>query len=235
MRDQQWDGGRRLTPQVTLDTGHGKHDLVLVLVGDLLAAPAPVIVAAELKNVRSQVVTLKDQVLDNEVDHRVLVLNTRNGDVADVLEERREDDIGQVLDQVRLELSLAVLVVAEIEEELVHGLAETLVERVLVELVNVELELVKNAVSVVAVAVAEEKVALVVELVPLISGSVLEDKALLLQATTDVGVDLLEPVLELWVAVGVAVDLVDRVEHVVEGGAVGETFDDGLQINQHWL
>lgn len=51
-----------------------------------------------------------------------------------------------------------------------------------------------------------------VELVPLLVGLVLEDIALLLQAFADEGVELAEEALELWVVVGVAVDLVDRLE-----------------------
>lgn len=58
---------------------------------------------------------------------------------------------------------------------------------------------------------------------------------MLLQTTADEGVELLEPVLELRIAVGITVDLVDRIEKVIEGGVVGEALDNGLYICQHWL
>lgn len=51
---------------------------------------------------------------------------------------------------------------------------------------------------------------------------------MLLQTFADEGVELAEEALELWVVVGVAVDLVDRLEEVVEGGVVGESFQKGL-------
>lgn len=136
---------------------------------------------------------------------------------------------------MRLELSLSVLVLTEVEEELLDSIAEGNVLLVLVELINVEFELVGNSVGVVAVAVAEKELALVVELVPLLGGLVLKDVALLLETLANVLVHVGEPTLELRVVVSIAVDDVDRVEHVVEGGAIGEALDEGLEVCQHLL
>ena len=214
--------------EIALDAGDRQHDLVLVAVLDLLATPAPVVVAAELEDVGSKVVTLNDKVLHDGIHHGVRVLNTRDGNVADVLEEGREDDISQVLDQVRLELGLAVGVVSEVVEELVHRLGESLVLRVVVKLLGEELNLVSDLVGVVPVAVAEQELALVVELVPLGVGVILDDVTLLLQAAADEPVHVGEPALELGVLLGIAVDLVDRVGEVVERGGVGETLEKSL-------
>jgi hypothetical protein len=112
--------------QIGLDAGDGQHDLVLVLVLDALAAPAPIVVAAELEKVRCEVVTLQDEVLNDDIGLAVGVLNAWDGYVADVLEEGGKEDFSQVLDQVRLEGGLPVLVVAQIEEELTYVLAEAL-------------------------------------------------------------------------------------------------------------
>lgn len=221
--------------KVALDARDGKHDLVLVLAGDGLAAPAPVVVAAKLQDVGSEVVTLENEVLDNGIHHGIRVLDTRNRNVTNGLEDTGENDISQVLDKMRLELSLSVLVLTKVEEELLNSIAEGNVLLVLVELVNVEFELIGNSVGVVAVAVAEEELALVVELVPLLSGLVLKNVALLLETLANVLVHVSEPTLELRVVVSIAVDDVDRVEHVVEGGAVGEALDEGLEVCQHLL
>lgn len=156
------------TPQITLDTRHSKHDLIFVLAGNLLASPAPVIVTAKFEDIGGKVVTLENEVFDNDIDHGVLELDTWDRDVANVLEESREDDVGQVLDQMGLELSVTVLVIAKVEEQLVDGLAECLVLRILIELVDIELGLVQNAVGVVPVPLAKEEVALVVDGVPLV-------------------------------------------------------------------
>lgn len=72
--------------KVALDARDGKHDLVLVLAGNRLAAPAPVVVAAELQDVGSEVVTLKNKVLDNGIHHGIRVLDTGDGDVTNGLE-----------------------------------------------------------------------------------------------------------------------------------------------------
>lgn len=61
----------------------------------------------------------------------------------------------------------------------------------------------------VAVAIAEQEVAVVVELVPLVVGSILENVSLLFQATADETIKISEPILEFWIVIGVTVDLVD--------------------------
>jgi hypothetical protein len=63
---------------------------------------------------------------------------------------------------MRLESWLSVLVVAEISEQLLQSKAETLVLRILVELVGKELDLINNAVGVVAATVAEKEVSTIV-------------------------------------------------------------------------
>lgn len=83
----------RLTSKIGLDTRNRHHDLVLVLVCNLLATPAEVVVGAELKHVRGKVVTLENQVLDDSIHHRILVFDTWDGNVAHVLEEGWDDDL----------------------------------------------------------------------------------------------------------------------------------------------
>lgn len=223
------------TPQVHLNARDRHHDLVLVLALDRLAAPAEKVVAAELEYVGRQVVSLDDQVLNDGIGHGVRILNARNGHVADVLEDTGEDDLAKILEQVRLEGWLALLVVSEIGEQLLDRSRERRVVRIGVELFADELELIQNTVGVVAVAIAKQEVALVVQTVGLLVGLFLHDVALLLQCFSDVAVEVLEEVLQFGVLFGITVDLVDRVEQVIRGGAVGETLEQDLQVHQYGL
>jgi len=157
----------------------------------------------EFENVGHEVITLNDQVLNNSIDLRVTVLNSGNGYISDALKCGRDDDLAKVLEQMRLESGLSVLVIAEISEQLLHSQAELLVLWVLVELVCEELDLIDNTVGVVAVTVTEKEVSTVVELVPLVGSGILHDVTLLLQDLSDISVNVLKPVLELWVLVGI--------------------------------
>lgn len=131
-----------------------------------------------------------------------------------------------------LEGGLAIIISAQVLEQLVHGGSESLVLRVSVELLAQELELVNDAVGVVLVAVAEEEVAVVVQAVPLLGRLVLENVALLLKALAEELIGILEEALELWVAIGIGVDLVDGVDEVVERGAIGKAFQESLEVCQ---
>lgn len=164
--------------KISLDASGRDHDLVVMLVADLLATPAEVVVTAKLESIGHQIVALNAQVLDNNIDHRVRNLDARNGDVADILEESRQDDVGQVLDKMFLELGLAILVVAELLEQALGGETELLVLRILIKLLAEELDLVKNAVGVIAIAVTEQEAALVIELIPLLGAGRLKNVAL---------------------------------------------------------
>lgn len=135
---------------------------------------------------------------------------------------------------MRLELRLAVLVVSEILEQLIDGFRERLVLWILIELLSDEFELLYNPVGVILVALAEEESALVVEPVAFFGGGVLNDIALLLQAAADILVEIFEPLLELWVALGILVNLIERVCQIVKGGAVGKALKQFLCIRQQW-
>ncbi len=220
----------RNVTQVALNARDSDATRVLLLVRDALAAPAHVVVGGKLDGVWHEVVGLDDQVLNNAVHHLVLILNAWNWNVSGVLEDSRKDNLANILKKVWLEGWLSVLVVTKVVEHLLARVAELSVQLILVELVVEELELINNAISVVAVTIAKEELAVVVNVVPLIGGSILEDVALLLQALADVSVGLLEPILELWVAIGVPVELVDGSKEVIKGGVVGEALNQRLEI-----
>lgn len=54
-----------LTSEIRLDSRHGNHDLVVTFALDLLPAPAEVIVAAKLHDIRHEIITLDYDVFHN--------------------------------------------------------------------------------------------------------------------------------------------------------------------------
>jgi len=152
--------------EVHLDTGDSQHNLILFLIGNLFPAPAPIVVRAEFKNVGSEVVALDHEILDNDVDHGIRVLDTRDGNVPCVNQEPRNDDLGQVLDKMGLECRLSVFVVAKVKEQLLHSITESLVMWISIELVAEELDFIKDTIGVTPVFVAEEEVTVVVKRIP---------------------------------------------------------------------
>lgn len=215
--------------EIHLDTSDLDLNGLVVLVGNLLAAPSEVLVTGDLKDVGHEVVTLENQVLNDGIKLRVGVLNAGDGNVGNVLHDGRDDDISQVLDQMRLEDGLSVIIVAKVSEQLLAGLTEGLVLRIAVKLLGKELDLVDDTVGVTAVLVAEQESAVVVELVPLLGGLVLEDEPLLEEAASDVVVHALEPVLKLTVVISVTVNLGDGVPKVRSRGTVGKALNQSSE------
>lgn len=105
-----------------------------------------------------------------------------------------------------------------------------MVLRVVIKLLGKELDLVNDAVGMTAVLVAEEVSTLVIELIPLAGRLLLEDVTLLEEASADVRVHRLEPILELAVVISVAVDLANSLPEVLSGCAVGESLNDSTEI-----
>jgi len=217
--------------EIHLNARNSQHHLVLVLARDLLSSPSPVVVGTEFKHIWREIVTFNNQVLNNNIEFGIAVFNPRNWDVVNIDQESRDDDLSKILDEMRFECWLAILIVAEIEEEPLHGLTKGLVLWISIELVTQKLELVKDAVSVAAIFLTKEIVAMVVERIPLFGRSILHDESLLLKALANVSIDLLEPFLEFWILVGIAVNLIDSIKEIVKRGGIGKALDEGLQIS----
>jgi len=97
--------------KVHLNASDFDIDGVLVLVGNLLASPAPVVVAANLENVGHKVVALQYEVLNNGIELGIRILDAGNGDVGHILHDGWNNDLCQIFDQVRLEGSLSILII----------------------------------------------------------------------------------------------------------------------------
>jgi hypothetical protein len=153
----------------------------------------------------------------------------------DALKDGRKNNFSHILPQMRLEGRVALLVVAQLLEELLDRLSESLVLRIFIELLSEKLDLVQDTIGMGSVFISKQIVALIVESIPLIGCSILHDVALLLKSFADVCVKLLEPSLEFRVLVGIAVNLVEGIEEIVGAGSVCEAFNKRLKVGQRWL
>jgi hypothetical protein len=99
----------------------------------------------------------------------------------------------------------------------------------LIELVCQELDLVNDAVGVSPVSVAEEIVAVVIQMAPLLVALVFHDIALLLKTLANVRVHGLEPVSQLGILIGILIELIDRGPQIIRRCTIGESLDEGLE------
>jgi hypothetical protein len=128
-----------------------------------------------------------------------------------------------------LECWLAILVIAKVSEQLVDRFSEALVLSIGIKLIGQKLDLVDNAVCMVAIAISKKEISAVIELVPFISGTIFHNVTLLLKALPHVGIDLLEPGFQLGVFISIAVNVVDSVEEVIGRSAIGKSLNECLR------
>jgi len=201
---------------------------VAVLAGNSLATESQVIVIAHFKDIRHHVVRLNDEILDNSIDHRIRILNSRERNVANALKQFGNDDLSDVLDKVFLECRPAVFVVSKVIEQLLNGLTEALIVLVCCKLFTQELEFIGNTIGVITVAVAKQEISVIVQAIVLLSRLMAQDITLLFETGADVIVDGTEPILELRVIISITVDIVDGIEQVLSASVVRETLKNNL-------
>lgn len=119
-------------------------------------------------DIGQQILALHSEVLDDEIHRVVGVLDARDRDVPDVVDELRDDDAAQVRPEMRLECEVAVGAEQEVLGETLPVLAETRVERVVAECEGPGLDLVEQVVLVRTVLLVEERVARVAQAVRLL-------------------------------------------------------------------
>jgi len=215
---------------ISLDLRSAQHELLIFAAVDSLATHTEVGISTELHTVWKHVPGLNDDVLNDGIHLMVRELDSWEWNVTDVLEDLRKDDLSNILEQMFLEGWLSILVGAQGLEELLNGSAELLRFWVLGKLLREESGLVDNMISMLSVSVPEEETSLVDKTVVLVGGVWLKDVSLLSQDTADVSVNALEVVLELWIAVGIGIEIVEGIEKIVHGGVVGESLNEDLEI-----
>jgi len=77
---------------------------VAVVVGDgIKRRKLDIIVRLQLDDAGEEVTALQGEVLDDEVERVVAVFDVRNGDVADLVDQGRKNNLVDIIPQVRLE------------------------------------------------------------------------------------------------------------------------------------
>lgn len=100
---------------IGLDVSKRQREVVALVVADgSVRRELDIVVRLDFDDVREQVLALEGEVLDDEVELVVGVLDARNGDVADLVNEGGEDDTADILPERRLEGQAAVRVEQEI-------------------------------------------------------------------------------------------------------------------------
>lgn len=203
---------------------------------------------------REQVLALKRQVLDDEIELVVRVLDPRNGDVSDLLSNLGEDDGTDIPPEIVLPGQLSLRVHQQVLHNLGPGIHVALIEWVRGKSLYPVLRLVEDQLTAVAVAFVEEVAGLVLE----------DDRGLLvvLRRENPAGlekglckgegqicvyspevtrseestylanelVDPLEPRSELFVGPSVVHKFHDGLEESVKGTTVGKPLEEGAKL-----
>lgn len=220
--------------EIGLDLRHGESNSVVVVilhVVDLVVRrEAKVVVDVDLDDVGPQVGTLQDEVLDDQVNVLVRVFRSGNGNVTDLLDQRRQDDSSNVVPQSRLELEVAFRVEEQVLDESLPVFTESLVQGVITHGHEEGLDLVAKVVEVTLVLVVEESLAVVTELLTFSGRVVIEDVSGLQQDSVDVVVEFVVPLSQLGVVGRVGVHGIDRVHQGLHRLVVGESLEQGSEL-----
>lgn len=149
----------------------GVHRLVELVVWRKLEG----VVALEADNVGEEVGSREDKVLDDEVNVGVRELGSGNGNVTDLPDEGGEENVSDVVPQVRLEGKVAFRVEEQVLGESLDVITESPVQGVMMHGGEEELDLVGQVLPVRPVLVLEERLARLLQVSGLSVGIVLED------------------------------------------------------------
>lgn len=220
--------------EIGLDLRHGESNSVVVVilhVVDLVVRrETKVVVNVDLDDVRPQVGTLQDEVLDDQVNVLVRVFSSGNGNVTDLLDQRRQDDSSDVVPQSGLELEVAFRVEEQVLDKSLPVFTESLVQGIVTHGHEEGLDLVAEVVKVTLVLVVKESLAVVTELSTFSGRIVIEDVSGLQQDSVNVVVQPVVPLSQLGVVGRVGVHGIDRVHQGLHRLVVGESLEQGSEL-----
>lgn len=135
---------------------------MFVTIWNRLASESEVVIVSNLQKIGHQVVRLNDQIFDHCIHHRIGIFNPGNRNIANILENLRENNLCYILNQLLLEDRLSILIISKVVEQLLYSISEAFIIDVSSELFAYKLELIRDTVGMLAIAITEQKVALVV-------------------------------------------------------------------------
>lgn len=109
-----------------------------------------------MDKVREEVRTGKDQVLNNQIDAVVGVFSAGDGDIADLLEKHREQDLSNIVPKLGLESKVTFMVEEQVLAKSLDVVTKSDVERVLTKGSEPNLELIEKKLLVGLVLILEE-------------------------------------------------------------------------------
>ena len=225
--------------EVGLDLGHGESDSVVIfvlhLVDSVVRGEAKVVVDVDLDDVGPQVGALQDEVFDDQVNVLIRVLGSGNGHVANLLNQRGQDDPSDVVPQPGLEFEITLRVEEQVLDESLPVFTESLVQRVITHGHEESLDLVAEVVEMTLVLVVEESLAVVPELSTFTGRVVIEDVSRLQQDSVDVVVQLVVPLPQLGIVGRVGVHVIDRVHQRLHRLVVGESLEQSSELQSSGL
>jgi len=148
---------------IGLDLRHGQSELVVVsvhrLVELVVGRELERVVALDSDNVGEEVGSGKDEVLDDQINIGVGELGSGDGNVTNLLDKGREENVSDVVPQVRLEGEVTFRVEEQVLGESLDVITQSPVEGVVVHGGEEELNLIGHVLPVGSVLVLKEVLA----------------------------------------------------------------------------
>lgn len=152
--------GKGNIPDVGLDLTETQSELVVLVVHRLVQlgvrAEREGVERLNMDKVREEVRTGKDQVLNNQIDAVVGVFSAGDGDIADLLEKHREQDLSNIVPKLGLESKVTFMVEEQVLAKSLDVVTKSDVERVLTKGSEPNLELIEKKLLVGLVLILEE-------------------------------------------------------------------------------
>ena len=218
--------------QIGLDLGESNGESVLLEVTHVaVGRELEVVSVLNLDDVGQQVGNLDVEVLDNDIELVVGVLCSWDGNVSDLSSYSWDDDLSEVVDEVRLVLQVAITVKSKVLDELLDVNTELLVERVLVVSKEELLDRVEELLSVAAVSLVPELSARVAKVLSILVALILHDVAFLLDDSSSVRRGVVPPLSELGVVLSIGVETIDGIKDGLHRGVVGKSLEEDSELH----
>ena len=234
--------------KIRLDLAERELDLVLSLVvDDTVGRESEIVPGRHGNDIGEQVLAREGEVLDDEVESIVGVLNAGDGDVTNLTDDCRQNDLADVVPKMRFELERAFAIEEEVLCETSPVFTESLVQRVFTHLLEPVANgliarvryapfatrrntYVEEVVKVILIFVIVEMTAVFADPGAFFITLWFENISWLEENLASVLVYLLEPVPQLLIPVRIIVQRIDRVLDLVHVPAIGEPLEKHPQL-----
>jgi hypothetical protein len=188
------------------------------------------ILSLELDDVGEDVATLESKVLDDEIEGVVTVLDTRDGNVADFLNESGHNDLANVIPEFALELEGSLAIEEKVLGEASPVFTELLIDWIITHSLEPVADAVEEVVEVGAVLLVIELATGLADTLSMTIAVRLKDVTGLEEDLADVEIDGGEPLAERLVVASIVDEIVDGVNDDLQGHAISEAFKESAKL-----